>query len=504
MGACVSTPKGCVGKQSKRSKKKTHHSTSTATTSNNRKKRKSGIKKRVSSRLSDRSLDACNNTSFTDRSFTNPTYQGNSVEEAWYDSNMIFESDGEEDFQSIPEDISSQNALSVGRNSHEVHSARNSTSDLGRNSIETKHPVYLDEISSSVDESSSKEDKMLDNCGILHNNCLPCLNTTTIPSIEKRNSLSSSPQSAKKKAALKLSFKWRDGPPNSRFSSKMLLQKPLAGSQVPFSRIEKRVMDSWSHIEPNSFRVRGQNYFRDKKKEFAPPYAAYYPIGVDLFLSPRKIEHVARYVELPAVNSSAGGFPPLLIVNAQVPLYPPAFFQNEVDGEGINIVMYFKINESFLKEIPSNFQESIRRLMDDEVEKVKGFPMDTIAPYRERLKILGRLGNVDDLHLSAAEKKLINAYNEKPVLSRPQHEFFTGENYFEIDLDMHRFSYISRKGFEAFLDRLKMCILDFGLTIQGNKAEDLPEQILCCVRLNGLDYMNYQQLGMNQDNPLLN
>lgn len=104
----------------------------------------------------------------------------------------------------------------VSRNSHEVHSARNSLSDLGRNSMESKHPVYLDEISSSVDESTGKEDKMLDNCGIIPNNCLPCLNTSTAPSIEKRNSLSSSPQSARKKAALRLSFKWKDAPPNSR------------------------------------------------------------------------------------------------------------------------------------------------------------------------------------------------------------------------------------------------------------------------------------------------
>lgn len=63
-------------------------------------------------------------------------------------------------------------------------------------------------------------------------------------------------------------------------------------------------------------------------------------------------------------------------------------------------------------------------MMDGEDEKVKGFPMDSIAPFHERLRILRRLANVDDLQLSSTEKKLITTYNEKPVLSRPQHEFF--------------------------------------------------------------------------------
>ncbi|KAH7653194.1 Protein ENHANCED DISEASE RESISTANCE 2 C-terminal protein [Dioscorea alata] len=497
MGTCVSRPEGCV-----RVRRKSGDGP-------RKRRRRMGIRRRVSS--SRKSMETIDEIPGEERAddqpvYSNPTFQG-SLEEAWFDTIAIMESDCDDDFLSVQEDVLSLNGLEGGptsslqslkdRHCGELHSnvplatsteQKQRSSKLGDQSTGT----------SMNDEGLGSGGGILDNCGILPNNCLPCLAPTAL-TMEKRRSPSSSPPNSKKKAPLKISFKWRSGEGHNAtalFSAKGFIERPLAGSQVPFCPAEKNMLNCWSKIEPCTFRVRGENYLRDKKKDYAPNYAAYYPFGVDVYLSQRKIDHIARFVELPTVDSSCK-LPPLLLVNVQVPLYPPTIFQSETDGEGMSFVLYFKLSESYLKELPLNFQENIRRLIDDEVERVKGFPMDAIVPFRERLKILGRVVNVDELPLNAAERKLMHAYNEKPVLSRPQHEFYLGENYLEIDLDMHRFSYISRKGFDAFLDRLKLCVLDIGLTIQGNKPEDLPEQILCCLRLNGINFTEYHQLAVH-------
>lgn len=44
----------------------------------------------------------------------------------------------------------------------------------------------------------------------------------------------------------------------------------------------------------------------------------------------------------------------------QIPLYPAAIFQNAMDGEGFNFVLYFRLSESYSKELPSNFLDNIR------------------------------------------------------------------------------------------------------------------------------------------------
>lgn len=64
MGACVSTPQGCVGGRLSSSKKKT------------RKRRREGLRRRVTSRLCKESSEKVDVAGLPDCSFANPTFQG--------------------------------------------------------------------------------------------------------------------------------------------------------------------------------------------------------------------------------------------------------------------------------------------------------------------------------------------------------------------------------------------------------------------------------------------
>jgi hypothetical protein len=56
---------------------------------------------------------------------------------------------------------------------------------------------------------------------------------------------------------------------------------------------------------------------RDKIKILASEYAMYEPFGVDVFLSSKKISHIAKHVELPRCGK-VENLPSILILNIQV------------------------------------------------------------------------------------------------------------------------------------------------------------------------------------------
>ncbi|KAG5051469.1 hypothetical protein JHK87_003667 [Glycine soja] len=388
---------------------------------------------------------------------------GKYQEEAWFDSVSIIESDSDDEFSSVHGDCFPFPNNAMG-------------------SVPNTQLLQYESASCIVDSVHKYEEFYESYLKIDGGNCKS----------GERTQESSSKQST----VIMLSVKRTsiDGHDKTEScSSEKFLYRPAAGLQIPVSIQEKPLPSTWSAISPSVFNLRGENFFRDKQKCPAPESCPYIPIGVDLFACPKKISHIAKHLELPLVKENES-LPSLLIVNIQLPTYAASVFLGDANGEGLSLVLYFKLSENFEKEISPNFMGMIKRLIDDETEKVKGYTKESLVPYRERLKILAGVVNPEDLNLYSAEKKLINAYNGKPVLSRPQHEFYKGPNYFEIDLDIHRFSYISRKGLDSLRDRVKHGILDVGLTIQAQKQEELPEEVLCCLRLNKIDFVNHGQI----------
>ncbi|KAJ8549946.1 hypothetical protein K7X08_033653 [Anisodus acutangulus] len=461
-------------------------------------------------------------------------------EEAWFDTHSMFESDSDDDFSSVHGDIfpnissgqvvqyetsscfmdskhkykeyrekyvkidgskflskdrvQDPNGLAVvSAQDHELLSL-----GKGEDFVGTKKKKNLDRAFASF-KSVKKEifqmqEKTQEN---VFKSVLPKLVNSLSFNDKVINGSNSAPHSqVKKSTIIRLSLKRTsvDGEEINEFrTSRKFLRRPRAGLSIPCCTEKKSIAGSWSKIEPSNFKLRGDSYFKDKRKTPAPNVSPYTPIGVDLFVCPRKISHIAQHIELPSIKGD-GRIPPLLIVNIQLPTYPAPMFVGDADGEGLSLVIYFKLSESFEEDISPQFQDSIKRFIEDDMEKVKGFAKESIVPFRERLKIMVGLVNPDELVSSSTERKLLNAYNEKPVLSQPQHNFYQGPNYFEVDLDIHRFSYIARKGFDAFRERLRHGIVDFGLTIQAQKPEELPERVLGCVRLNKIDFVDHGQI----------
>lgn len=291
-----------------------------------------------------------------------------------------------------------------------------------------------------------------------------------------------------------------EGPPRAvhRSSSRGPVVKPDAGCtlkrrSMSVSAVEAR--ECWEEADPTSFMIRSIDYMKSKVKVHSGP-AIYKLAATDFVSYSHKTLHVAKSVNLPpapAPKHLIGPdlyLPPVLIFNIQLPTYPAAFFGSQ-DGPCQSIVHYFVLPDDF---DPATFQN--QKALALLKRFVAGGKEADGTPSRDRLKLIPRVVNTAEWQhtgpLSTAEAKLMVAYHDKPVLSRPQHYFYQGSNYLEVDLDIHNYAFLARKAITSFQDRLKEVVYDVAYVLQGNAPDELPEQILGCGRIYRTDFNKHR------------
>ncbi|KAG2495058.1 hypothetical protein HYH03_006669 [Edaphochlamys debaryana] len=251
------------------------------------------------------------------------------------------------------------------------------------------------------------------------------------------------------------------------------------------------------------FVIRGPDYMRTKIKIPSKP-ALYRLLAADVVTTDTKVTHLARHINIATlqrmaasagVGPGAGGtgdphIPPLLIINIMLPMVPPTFF-GSADGTSQNLVYYYALPPDFDTGSNQKAVGLLKRFVTN------GREADG-TPTRDRLKFIPRVVNVDEWSrvgpLSQTETKLLQTYNDKPVLTRPQHYFYTGPGYLEVDIDIHLYQFLARKAFSAYFSRLPTVIYENAFVIQGNTPDELPEQVLAAVRIYRVDFARARPL----------
>eukprot|EP00993_Chasmostoma_nieuportense_P003282 NODE_400_length_2293_cov_88.446445_g371_i0.p1 GENE.NODE_400_length_2293_cov_88.446445_g371_i0~~NODE_400_length_2293_cov_88.446445_g371_i0.p1 ORF type:complete len:737 (-),score=153.65 NODE_400_length_2293_cov_88.446445_g371_i0:45-2255(-) len=242
--------------------------------------------------------------------------------------------------------------------------------------------------------------------------------------------------------------------------------KPMAGCSLRQQEPDApTVPHRWDLTDVTAFEVRvGPDYRKNKLK--APSAPALCEVkAVDLYNTQQKLTEVYHKVELPPGEGH------WVIVNLMLPSYAPGMWQKVWDGPGYSLIVYMLVPAETVEQMKvatSGPLELLRRFLG-------GDEMDLIY---DRFKMIGKLINPEDVGLYSTERGLVTKYNAKPVLTRPQHQIYQGPNYTEIDVDVHIFGLIARKGLNGLLPRFHTMVLDIVFVIEAETNEELPECVL--------------------------
>jgi len=241
---------------------------------------------------------------------------------------------------------------------------------------------------------------------------------------------------------------------------------------------ETKGTNGWSHPPVDIFHVRGPTYLDDKKKVVSGPYLLT-ARGCDLFLTKDAPANIGS-------NSNILGGElrrvPTFIINFRFPW-------------GV-LVLYFEIPQKYCPFLNSNAnpptmdglspsEKSLCRFfMADQEQKnntLKLVPYVAEGPWIVRSLVTGTPTIIG--------KKLPVSYHYEPADKNSGNA-----EYLEADLDVGNSTATAKRIVSLCRKYMNTLTLDIGFVIQGNTDDELPEQMLCSIRVHGPDALQAPNL----------
>ena len=173
----------------------------------------------------------------------------------------------------------------------------------------------------------------------------------------------------------------------------------------------------------------------------------------------------------------------MIIVNCLVPMTGPSLFSPASSADPVSSIITYHV-------LSPDVQRQLT-LAQDQWPPALQLWRKFVARRESRkgcmpLKLIGFCQNLHELKVP----KMLHGYNGKPCLATKSCTFRSSElpAVLELEIDVRSWAVICRQSIYSVMDRLPIANLLIGFVIEGTNEEDLPEQLLCCCGVRGLDF----------------
>lgn len=264
-----------------------------------------------------------------------------------------------------------------------------------------------------------------------------------------------------------------------------VLQAGFSTPQMPPGTVQEH---AWTFLEAHTFNVRcGPNYPKNGIKK--PSKAAFGKIeAMDVFITERKLRHSMSLGHItlpPATPGWKEVYPEFLVITQMLPKYFNRALVTGKEADGITYMLtsYVRMPPNLAPgfgshEEPQNAEQLMKRFL------MRADQDPGVAHCWKMIGVVLNLTEVGPL-LPRSVFRMLSKFNGKPILSRPQHEFFRDpqNRYLQADLDGHQYNYGTRTAVSNALHLSKHMEMGYGYVVESRQEAEMPEVMCCCSKI---------------------